>query len=172
MAENYNYLLDPVVGDPLQFQLAKNKVKPRHWRNKATAEVCNLTDKPLWVKYLGQNGKELPVIDPENVADIATYPLCTPIAYWKEADYHNAANADIKDNKTVAFIDDRSEVERYSAAITTAELLEKVCNLTVKSTTETSSVGTRKLIPVILPFNCGKTSPTAFAAPVDEGIIL
>ena len=43
---------------------------------------------------------------------------------------------------------------------------------TVRSTTDTSSVGTRKDIPVSLPFNAGMTLPTALAAPVDEGIIL
>ena len=42
----------------------------------------------------------------------------------------------------------------------------------VKSTTETSSVGTRIDIPVNLPFNEGITLPTAFAAPVDEGMML
>merc|ERR1712232_305838 len=42
---------------------------------------------------------------------------------------------------------------------------------TVKSTTETSGVGTRKAMPVNLPFNAGKHLPTAFAAPVDEGMI-
>ena len=33
-------------------------------------------------------------------------------------------------------------------------------------------VGTLKLIPVNFPFNSGKTSPTALAAPVEEGIML
>jgi len=33
-------------------------------------------------------------------------------------------------------------------------------------------VGTRKDIPVNLPLVTGKTSPTAFAAPVLDGIIL
>merc|ERR1740115_125596 len=41
----------------------------------------------------------------------------------------------------------------------------------VKSTTETSGVGTRNAIPVNLPFKAGKHLPTAFAAPVDEGMI-
>jgi hypothetical protein len=44
--------------------------------------------------------------------------------------------------------------------------------LQVKSTTDTSSVGTRKDIPVSLPLSSGITRPTAFAAPVEEGIIL
>merc|ERR1719262_1149928 len=41
----------------------------------------------------------------------------------------------------------------------------------VRSTTETSGVGTRKAIPVSLPFNSGITLPTALAAPVAEGIM-
>merc|ERR1719476_732800 len=41
----------------------------------------------------------------------------------------------------------------------------------VKSTTETSGVGTRKAMPVNLPFTAGRHLPTAFAAPVDEGIM-
>ena len=45
-------------------------------------------------------------------------------------------------------------------------------NFTVKSTTETSIVGILKAIPVNLPFIAGITFPTAFAAPVEEGITL
>ena len=41
----------------------------------------------------------------------------------------------------------------------------------VKSTTEPVGVGTLKDIPVSFPFVLGRTSPTAFAAPVVEGII-
>ena len=41
---------------------------------------------------------------------------------------------------------------------------------TVRSTTETSAVGTRNAIPVSFPFNEGITFPTALAAPVDDGI--
>ena len=43
--------------------------------------------------------------------------------------------------------------------------------VTVKSTTETSAVGTRNAIPVSFPFNSGMTFPTALAAPVEAGII-
>ena len=39
------------------------------------------------------------------------------------------------------------------------------------STTETSSVGTRRDIPVNLPDRSGMTFPTALAAPVVEGMI-
>ena len=41
----------------------------------------------------------------------------------------------------------------------------------VKSTTETSTVGTLNDIPVNFPLNSGITFPTAFAAPVVEGIM-
>merc|ERR1719401_610334 len=41
----------------------------------------------------------------------------------------------------------------------------------VRSTTETSGVGTRKAIPVNLPFNSGMTLPTALAAPVPDGMM-
>merc|ERR1719161_1766137 len=42
----------------------------------------------------------------------------------------------------------------------------------VRSTTETSGVGTRKAIPVSLPFKSGITLPTALATPVLEGMML
>jgi len=42
---------------------------------------------------------------------------------------------------------------------------------TVKSTTETLAVGTRMDIPVSLPLSSGMTFPTAFAAPVLEGMM-
>mmetsp|Transcript_78306 Transcript_78306/g.123258 ORF Transcript_78306/g.123258 Transcript_78306/m.123258 type:complete len:239 (+) Transcript_78306:1652-2368(+) len=41
----------------------------------------------------------------------------------------------------------------------------------VKSTTDTSGVGTRKAIPVSLPFIVGITLPTALAAPVEDGMM-
>merc|ERR1719428_346858 len=41
----------------------------------------------------------------------------------------------------------------------------------VRSTTDTSGVGTRKAMPVSLPFNSGITLPTALAAPVLEGMM-
>merc|ERR1719336_1440354 len=44
-------------------------------------------------------------------------------------------------------------------------------SLTVRSTTETSGVGTRKAMPVNLPFNSGITLPTALAAPVEDGMM-
>merc|ERR1719487_1496903 len=42
----------------------------------------------------------------------------------------------------------------------------------VRSTTETSGVGTRKDMPVSLPLVDGSTSPTALAAPVVDGMML
>src|SRR3954453_2027874 len=44
--------------------------------------------------------------------------------------------------------------------------------LTVRSTTDTVGVGTRKDMPVSLPLTAGQTSPTARAAPVVDGIRL
>ena len=43
--------------------------------------------------------------------------------------------------------------------------------MTVKSTTETLAVGTRNAIPVSLPTKAGITLVTAFAAPVEAGIM-
>ena len=42
----------------------------------------------------------------------------------------------------------------------------------VKSTHDTSAVGTRKAMPVSLPLVSGKHRATALAAPVDEGMML
>jgi hypothetical protein len=42
----------------------------------------------------------------------------------------------------------------------------------VRSTTETSAVGTRKDMPVSLPLSSGMTLPTALAAPVLDGMML
>ena len=42
---------------------------------------------------------------------------------------------------------------------------------TVRSTTDTVGVGTRNDMPVSLPFTAGNTRPTAFAAPVVEGMM-
>merc|ERR1712226_1477885 len=41
----------------------------------------------------------------------------------------------------------------------------------VRSTTETSGVGTRNAMPVSLPLSFGQHFPTAFAAPVAEGMM-
>merc|ERR1719159_865845 len=44
-------------------------------------------------------------------------------------------------------------------------------SLHVRSTTETSGVGTRNAMPVSLPLRAGMTLPTALAAPVDDGMM-
>merc|ERR1719163_1572812 len=49
--------------------------------------------------------------------------------------------------------------------------LAGLASLQVRSTTDTSGVGTRKAMPVSLPFNWGSTLPTALAAPVAEGMM-
>merc|ERR1712205_220503 len=46
-----------------------------------------------------------------------------------------------------------------------------LASLQVRSTTDTSGVGTRKAMPVSLLFNWGSTLPTALAAPVAEGMM-
>ena len=56
-----------------------------------------------------------------------------------------------------------SQMSLYSAGFS---------NLTVRSTTDTFTVGTRKAIPVNFPFREGITFPTALAAPVLEGMRL
>merc|ERR1719502_1497365 len=56
-------------------------------------------------------------------------------------------------------------------AATMSSMVASFSSLHVKSTTETSGVGTRNAIPVSLPFRDGITLPTAFAAPVAEGMM-
>mmetsp|Transcript_10564 Transcript_10564/g.21258 ORF Transcript_10564/g.21258 Transcript_10564/m.21258 type:complete len:300 (-) Transcript_10564:525-1424(-) len=46
-----------------------------------------------------------------------------------------------------------------------------VASRKVTSTTETSGVGTRNAIPVNFPLSSGMTFPTAFAAPVEDGMM-
>ena len=50
--------------------------------------------------------------------------------------------------------------------------LAGLARFTVRSTTDTSRVGTRIDIPVSLPLRAGMTLPTALAAPVLEGMML
>eukprot|EP00969_Alexandrium_andersonii_P176540 7805879-Alexandrium_andersonii.AAC.1 len=52
-----------------------------------------------------------------------------------------------------------------------ASMLAPLDGLHVRSTTDTSGVGTRKAIPVSLPLRSGMTLPTALAAPVEEGMM-
>eukprot|EP00429_Kryptoperidinium_foliaceum_P045119 CAMPEP_0176108166 /NCGR_PEP_ID=MMETSP0120_2-20121206/54296_1 /TAXON_ID=160619 /ORGANISM="Kryptoperidinium foliaceum, Strain CCMP 1326" /LENGTH=117 /DNA_ID=CAMNT_0017442325 /DNA_START=70 /DNA_END=419 /DNA_ORIENTATION=- len=56
-------------------------------------------------------------------------------------------------------------------AATISSYLAPFSKRQVKSTTETSGVGTRKAMPVNLPFTDGSTFPTALAAPVEEGMM-
>merc|ERR1711979_184789 len=56
-------------------------------------------------------------------------------------------------------------------AATISSYLAGFSSRQVKSTTDTSGVGTRKAIPVSFPFTSGITFPTAFAAPVDDGMM-
>mmetsp|Transcript_7998 Transcript_7998/g.19213 ORF Transcript_7998/g.19213 Transcript_7998/m.19213 type:complete len:211 (-) Transcript_7998:407-1039(-) len=56
-------------------------------------------------------------------------------------------------------------------AATMSAMLAGFSSLQVRSTTDTSGVGTRKAIPVSFPFSSGMTFPTAFAAPVAAGMM-
>mmetsp|Transcript_22202 Transcript_22202/g.62227 ORF Transcript_22202/g.62227 Transcript_22202/m.62227 type:complete len:211 (+) Transcript_22202:832-1464(+) len=56
-------------------------------------------------------------------------------------------------------------------APTMASYLAAFSRRSVRSTTDTSGVGTRNAMPVSLPLTSGMTFPTAFAAPVDDGMI-
>merc|ERR1719390_59325 len=56
-------------------------------------------------------------------------------------------------------------------AATISSIFAGFASLQVKSTTDTSGVGTRKAMPVSLPFISGMTLPTALAAPVEDGMM-
>merc|ERR1712151_1210192 len=56
-------------------------------------------------------------------------------------------------------------------AATISSYLAPFSRRQVRSTTETSGVGTRKAMPVSLPLTAGRTLPTALAAPVDDGMM-
>merc|ERR1719235_1228937 len=56
-------------------------------------------------------------------------------------------------------------------AATISSMDASFSSLHVRSTTDTSGVGTRKAMPVSLPFKDGITFPTAFAAPVADGMM-
>ena len=64
-----------------------------------------------------------------------------------------------------------SDCAAFTASFTSAAVTF-FSNSTTKSTTEPVMTGTRNAIPSNLPFNCGNTKPTAFAAPVDVGTVL
>src|ERR1041384_1734027 len=54
------------------------------------------------------------------------------------------------------------QMSSYDASFTSSQ---------VRSTTDTSLVGTRNAMPVSLPLRAGMTLPTALAAPVDDGMM-
>merc|ERR1719168_107616 len=56
-------------------------------------------------------------------------------------------------------------------AATISSYLAAFSKRQVKSTTETSGVGTRNAMPVSLPLTAGKHLPTALAAPVLDGMM-
>merc|ERR1712137_1305905 len=56
-------------------------------------------------------------------------------------------------------------------AATISSYLAGFSKRAVKSTTETSGVGTRKAMPVSFPLTEGMTLPTALAAPVEDGMM-
>merc|ERR1719426_504604 len=56
-------------------------------------------------------------------------------------------------------------------AATISSMVASFSSLHVRSTTETSGVGTRNAMPVSLPLSDGMTLPTAFAAPVADGMM-
>src|SRR5512141_2362375 len=62
-------------------------------------------------------------------------------------------------------------VEASFMAAQMASYLAGLTSSTVRSTTETSEVGTRKAMPVSFLFSSGITLPTALAAPVEEGMM-
>merc|ERR1719359_343473 len=59
----------------------------------------------------------------------------------------------------------------FFTAATMSSIFAGFSSLTVRSTTLTSGVGTRNAMPVSFPFRAGITLPTAFAAPVDAGMM-
>merc|ERR550537_2036721 len=56
-------------------------------------------------------------------------------------------------------------------AATISSMVASFSSLHVRSTTDTSGVGTRKAMPVSLPLSDGMTLPTALAAPVEAGMM-
>ena len=56
-------------------------------------------------------------------------------------------------------------------ALLISSILVSLLGVKVKSISDTFCVGTLTDVPSSLPFNSGRTSPTAFAAPVDVGIM-
>ena len=63
------------------------------------------------------------------------------------------------------------DCEAFFIAAQMSAYLAGFSSSTVRSTTDTSEVGTRNAIPVSLPFSSGSTTPTALAAPVEDGMM-
>src|SRR5512135_3843302 len=61
--------------------------------------------------------------------------------------------------------------EAFFMAASMSALVAGFFSTTVRSTTETSEVGTRKAMPVSFLFSSGITLPTALAAPVEDGMM-
>ena len=59
---------------------------------------------------------------------------------------------------------------RFTASLISSFVVARLAT-NLKSTTETFGVGTRIATPSSLPLSSGSTRPTAFAAPVEVGII-
>ena len=66
----------------------------------------------------------------------------------------------------------RGDSEAFFRAAPTSSLVVAFSVRTVRSTRDTSGVGTRMAQPVNLPLSLGITSPMAWAAPVLVGIML
>merc|ERR1712187_2917 len=67
----------------------------------------------------------------------------------------------------LAYVSDASLISALMSSYVVA-----VSSSQVRSSTWTSTVGTRKAIPVSLPFMTGYALATALAAPVDDGMML
>src|SRR5512139_3461908 len=63
------------------------------------------------------------------------------------------------------------DCEAFFMAAQMSAYLAGFSSSTVRSTTDTSEVGTRNAMPVSLPFSSGSTTPTDLAAPVDDGMM-
>merc|ERR1712167_543127 len=65
-----------------------------------------------------------------------------------------------------------SSVEARLTSALISSYVAGFSSMHVRSTTDTSTVGTRNAMPVSLPFMTGYAFATAFAAPVEDGMML
>ena len=77
-----------------------------------------------------------------------------------------------KSSSVQSIIPFRFVSQAFFTAATISSYEAPFFSLQVKSTTETSKVGTLNDIPVSFPSSSGITLPTALAAPVEDGIML